>query len=390
LSTGGEIGQWIWRTYLRNGDRAFLVANYPVMAEVTRFLLAYQTPGEDGLLHTAPSNAHETQADVRDPATDIAAIRSLYPATIAAAHELGRDADLAERLNRALARTPALPLMHANTHALQPAGTATGLAEDVVFAASYDAGAEYQNAENIGLEAVWPYALITADDPLFPIARRTFVLRPFVHVGTWSDDPIHAVRLGLGDEFAKAIFQIAQLYQAYPNGMAEFPGGGPREFYIETSAVAALALSEALAIEEDSGRVRIAPALPHGWTMSGHASLRGGASVDVDAVDGALIAFTLRGGNAKPMRLATPWSGQAVRVIDNGKALRTIAGGSFEFTPLREHVYRFERDGAAPAASFAVESAATFKSLGRASIGLTSPCCAPPVDYDPHSDLSKF
>ena len=60
------------------------------MASSARFLLAYQKAGNDGLLHTSPSNAHETQWDVTDPTTDIAAARALYPATIQVGKLLGK------------------------------------------------------------------------------------------------------------------------------------------------------------------------------------------------------------------------------------------------------------------------------------------------------------
>jgi alpha-L-fucosidase 2 len=57
LSTGAEVSLWIWRQYLATRDRAFLAADYPVMAASARFLLAYAKPGADGLLHTAPGLA---------------------------------------------------------------------------------------------------------------------------------------------------------------------------------------------------------------------------------------------------------------------------------------------------------------------------------------------
>ncbi len=113
LTTGAEIGLWVWRTYRQTGDRAFLERNYPLMAKAARFLRAYQKPDANGLLHTSPSNAHETQHDVTDPATDTAAIRTLYPAVIQAARELHRDADFARELEGALAKTPELPQMSA-------------------------------------------------------------------------------------------------------------------------------------------------------------------------------------------------------------------------------------------------------------------------------------
>ncbi|HXP09577.1 MAG TPA: hypothetical protein VN828_13810, partial [Acidobacteriaceae bacterium] len=48
ISTGAEISLWVWRQYLATGDRAFLLQNYPIMAESARFLLAYETRGDDG------------------------------------------------------------------------------------------------------------------------------------------------------------------------------------------------------------------------------------------------------------------------------------------------------------------------------------------------------
>jgi hypothetical protein len=105
LSTGAEVSLWIWQQYLVTQDRAFLAKNYPVIAASARFLLSYQKPGPDYLLHTSPSNAHETQWDVTDPTTDISAAQALYPVAIQAAQLLGKDADLIERLRAAIRRS---------------------------------------------------------------------------------------------------------------------------------------------------------------------------------------------------------------------------------------------------------------------------------------------
>ncbi|MEA3179111.1 MAG: alpha-L-fucosidase 2, partial [Gammaproteobacteria bacterium] len=255
LSTGAEVGLWVWETYLKTGDAQFLRANYPLMAEAARFLLAYQHLGADGLLHTSPSNAHETQSDVLDPTTDLSAIRSLYPATIAAARTLSRDSELSAALAAALAKTPPLPLIDAATEiapaaakpdatpGVGPAGPAAPAAPaGQIIAPSYNPTAPLLNAENIGLEPVWPYSLISSDSPLFETAVRTYEQRPFRDLATWSNDPIHAARLGLGSEMSRSLFSITQLYQIYPNGMAHLTGNDG-EFYIEQMGVVSVALA---------------------------------------------------------------------------------------------------------------------------------------------------
>src|SRR3981081_2648978 len=108
------------------------------MAEAAKFLLAYATVGPDGMLHTFPSNAHETQWDVHDPTTDIAAERALFPAVIAAATHLGPWRALAGRLRAALREILPFPT--------------TGSGTGQVIAPSYDLTASPHNSENIGLE----------------------------------------------------------------------------------------------------------------------------------------------------------------------------------------------------------------------------------------------
>ncbi len=387
LSSGAELGLWVWETYRKTEDRAFLAENYPLMAEAARFLLAYQKPGPDGLLHTAPSNAHETQTDVQDPATDIAAIRALYPATMAAARLLGRDAELSALLAAALKLTPELPLMEAigtPDHSLPPAAQSPGN----VIAPSYDFAAPSKNSENIGLEPLWPYGLIGPDSTLFGIAQRTYAYRPFRALATWSNDPIHAARLGFGAEMAASIDALTQLYQTYPNGMAN-AGDDAGEFYIEQMATVAVALSESI-VQDQADDLVIAAAVPPHWSMLGSVFVRGNSHIRVQISDGSLAEFILVAGSAHRFRIRNPWPGHVVfqSIAGHTTAPAQLSGEVFEVTAESGSTYRFHPDG--PASSIMPGIPDFFgagpKSLGRVSIGLPEPCCAPPDGYDPSSD----
>ncbi len=98
LSTGAEVSLWIWRQYLATGDRDFLASNYPVMAASAQFLLAYETRGADGKMHTHPSNAHEQEWDTIDPTTDLSARTALFPVVAQAAKLLHTDSQLVQQL----------------------------------------------------------------------------------------------------------------------------------------------------------------------------------------------------------------------------------------------------------------------------------------------------
>jgi alpha-L-fucosidase 2 len=373
LSTGAEVSLWIWQQYLATNDRSFLARNYPVMAASARFLLAYQAPGPDGLLHTSPSNAHETQWDVSDPTTDIAAASALYPATIAAARLLGRDAALVHQLQMAIPRIPPLPrtqLSGART-LLPPSADALGQDE---IAESYRPGAKNHNGENIGLEPVWPYDLIGDRSPLFALARRTYEHRLFQAVADWSYDPIQAARLDLGDAVGSTLVQITERSQHTVNGFANWDQQYG-EFYVEETGIVADALQEAL-VQDYDGLIRIAPAIPPGWNFDGSVFVRGRTKVDVQVRNGVVTTAGIESGTTQALQVRNPWPGQPVDIVsgdgkrmvqaDSGPVLhfRAVAGSNYR---ILRHAPRAAREEFAPVSG---SVAKTPKRLGRVQIGI--------------------
>ncbi len=376
LTTGAEVSLWIWRQYLATGDRGFLEANFPVMAESARFLLSYEKPGADGLLHTSPTNAHETQWDVTDSTTDLAARRALYSATIAAAHLLGREPALAARMQADLTKVPALPRVLPGAPSVLLGEGDDGGGKDIL-AASYQPGERARNVENIGLEPVWPYEQIDDLSPLFEVARRTYAARRNRHSPDWSSDAVDAARLGMGDEVRTALIAITNRYQGYINGFNDFDRKNG-EFYVEQSAMTALALQEAL-VQDDDGTIRIAPAVPREWDFDGRVSVRHGTKVVVQLRKGRAVTVGFEIGAAQMLRVRNPWPGKAVRIVDAraGVPVRADVSGEGAFAVIgfkarAGRVYRMEPAGqvAGGFAPISGERAASAKVLGEARIGL--------------------
>jgi len=323
LTTGAEVALWVWQQYLATGDRKFLSDNYPLIASSARFLLGYQKKGPDGLLHTNPSNAHETQWDVTDPTTDIAAMLALFPVTIEAANLLGKDTDLVQQVESALPRIPALPRTQETRPQTLLPPSADVDAKDVI-AESYSPGAEIHNIENIGLEPVWPYAIIGDMSPMFPLAQRTYAHRPNVSNTDWSFDPIQAARLDLGAEVGSTLVETTQKFQGFVNGMAKWEPSA-REFYVEQAGVVADALQEAL-VQDYDGVIRIAPAIPPGWDLEGSVYVTGRTKVDVQVKNGKVNTVVIEAGTTQPLKIRNPWPGQEVDVI-SAKTGQTILAG---------------------------------------------------------------
>lgn len=220
MTTGAEIGLWIWQTYLTTDDRPFLQAHYPIMAGAAKFLLTHARTGSDGLLHTF-SNAHENQWDVNDPINDIAAMQALFPVVVSAAQTLGVDTDLVSRLNAAIPKIRPLPRTDIATKSqiLSPTSDAAG---NNMFAMSAQPTGAKHNQENVELEPVWPYNLIGDTGNQSELAKRTFTNRNYVTGSTWSYDALHAARLGRGNDMRTAMIANIGKYQVFPNGFASW------------------------------------------------------------------------------------------------------------------------------------------------------------------------
>ena len=373
LSTGAEVTLWVWQQYLSTDDRQFLANNYPLMAASARFLLTYQKLGPDGLLHTSPSNAHETQWDVIDPTTDIAAAMALYPATIEAAKLLGRDPELVRQLQAALPKIPPLPRTQTSDPRtlLTPSADADG--QDMI-AESYLAGAPNHNGENIGLEPVWPYDLIGDTSPLFALAKRTYANRLFKGVADWSFDPIQAARLGLGRDVGEMLVKVTQDSQRSPNGLANWDPEF-KEFYVEEVGIVADALQEAL-VQDYDGIIRIAPATPPGWDFEGSVFVCGKTKVDVEMRNGVVAAAVIEAGTTKQLQVRNPWPGNAVDIIAGGvRIVKADTRPVLSFRGVVGTTYLLVR-AAAPItcrqfAPVTGQAASTVKHLGGVQIGIS-------------------
>ena len=313
ITSGAEIGLWVWQQYLMTDDRRFLADNYPLMSGPARFLLSYAKVGADGLLHTE-SNAHETQWSVKDPVTDVAAMQALLPVVVQAATTLGIDADLVGQLNDAIPKIRSLPRTDGETQN-ETLGPEDDASKVTVIAPSAEPRSAKHNAENIGLEPVWPYALIGDLGPQSDLAKRTYAARPSVHSTERSFDALQAARLGLGEEVGKALVSLTEAFQVYPSGLAALKATHGQEPYVEQSAVVTAALDEALAQDYD-GLLRIAPALPVAWDVDGTVFIQHQSKVHVQVRHGAPVTVVVDAGADYTLQVRNPWPGQAVTVVD--------------------------------------------------------------------------
>jgi hypothetical protein len=319
ITSGAELALWVWQQYTDSGDLTFLRKYYPIMEQTATFLLAYCKLGPDGYLHGV-ANDHEDQWAVQDPVTDIAAMQALFPATVRAAALLNTDQDLSARLQAAENQILPYPRVDQATRKqlLTPAADAAG---NDVIGNSYQPAAPLHNVENDGLETVWPYGVIgdstvVNGDDLTALADRTYTYRPNVNNPDWTFDSVQAARLDMAGQVESDLIAATKRYQAYISGMASWVSSSPGdEPYIEQSANVAVTLDEALATDYD-GTLRIAPAWPSDWDVSGTVYVRDNTKVDVQVQHGTITTAAIESGASQDLTVRNPWPGQQAEVVD--------------------------------------------------------------------------
>jgi hypothetical protein len=326
LTSGAEIALWMWQQYEDTGSTSFLSTYWPFLQATATFLLAYQSVSGGYLQATA--NAHETQWAVTDPTTDIAATQALCDAVISAGAVLGSSPSIVSQCKTAETELQPYPrvsesnlsdLLSSTTSSASGAASLDSAGNDVI-GDSYQPSAAVHNVENVGLEPVFPYGVIgdgtvVNGDNLTALADRTYNYRPNTNKPDWAYDSVDAARLGMASQVGPDLVASTESYQVYPSGLAAWNPGTVNEPYIEQQSNEATAIDEALATDYD-GALRIAPAWPSGWNVSGTIYIQGGSKVDVQVEDGTITTAAVQAGTTETMTVRNPWPGDQAEVVN--------------------------------------------------------------------------
>ncbi|HEY9351664.1 MAG TPA: hypothetical protein VIP28_00375, partial [Nocardioides sp.] len=331
LSTGAELVENVRLQSDYTGDRELLDRAYPLLEGVAEFYLSVLEEGDDGRLHLHHVNALETQWDTTDPTPDVAGMRTIFPFLAEVTKEHG-NLRLAEQIEAAIPRLPELPT------------TVRDGKEAIAWSATDE---EDHNTQNPDLEAIWPWRVVGAEDQ---IAHDTFTTRVFDQTREWASDAQQAAWLHRSDDMVDLLEQGTSDFQVFDNGFAAHSknhdplrGGG---FYDTWNAVVASTVQDAL-VQDDHGTVRIAPAIPDDWSVTGAVQIPGGHRVDVEIRNGEPTLVGIEAGSQDRIEVANPWPGQRVEVRDaRGRLVEHGSGGVLRFATTEGASYRVAPAGA--------------------------------------------
>ncbi|MGI5241485.1 carbohydrate-binding protein [Dactylosporangium sp. CA-139066] len=316
LSTGAEVAYGMYLQYRYTGDAAYLRDTaYPFVRDVLRLYLS-RVREQDGEWILPSSDALDTYRDVRDAATDLAAIRLLAPIGVMLSAALGVDAGLRGQWLDLLGRLHPYQVRDGAWRPHDPpAVTARG-------------------TDNVAAELIWPFDATGLGASDYGTALATWKARPYPDAG---DAAVQAARLGLGDEAQALMKAMLQRYQTYPNGL----GTGLAYLGNHLSAV-----HESL-LQSYDGRIRVFPAVPGGAGFAGRFTLlaQDGFLVSSERQDGDTAYIGLKSLEGRPATVVNPWPGEQVRVrrAADGAILATTTADEAGFATQAGGVYIVER-----------------------------------------------
>ena len=336
LSSGAEIAMQFWWQYLYTGDKAFLRERaYPVLRSVAEFYVNYLDKDPDGHYFIYPANAHETYRPVKNPATDLAGIRYIFPALIQASRIL--DVDESRR-----------PVWQDRLDHLAPYHVSEKTGGIAPFEPRPLEKVEAGNCENPELAPVGVLPLITQDTPEAELGIRAFRGRSFVNACGWTTDSICAARLGLVDDLLKLLCAHAETHQDHPSGLMDYYDRKPAiHIYLEGSGTFATAMGELLLrsfgdTPASQPNIRVCPALPKTWDAHFKLLAMGGFEVKASAKRGQVAALAILSTRGGRMTLANPFAAETLvlegeRTVLKSEArllnVETAAGRSYRVVP---------------------------------------------------------
>ena len=297
----GMSAQVLWHHHLYQPDRAYLEQKiYPVVREAALFFCSFAEKcprDEAGKVKLGPSYSPEHGGfGVHNVPFDLAYARFSLQAGIAAAAELGRDAELSARFRKALDLLPDYP-------------TAPDAAGQSVVVDWTGCKFRQIGEHNITVPAVpvFPAEQITWFSPQPEKDLFSNTLRQIRHRGCNSTVMLSVAKARLS--MPEALSDLRDYYQplAQPNGMFYWPLHG---FYLAESVGVAAGISEFL-LQSVDGTIRVFPCWPQEQDAA-FTNLRaeGGFLVTAEQKAGQITKLEITSTVGGKLRLLDPWTGK--------------------------------------------------------------------------------
>jgi hypothetical protein len=385
LSSAGEIATQAWWRYRYTGDKEFLAKQgYPLMRGVADFYANYCKKEADGLYHVPLSNVHESYWGVRDGLWDLAAIRSVVPATILASKILDQDADKRVQWKDLLDHlAPYVMVFDPQAKAVLAGSKFADTGADKFPDNAWAPGQLGKGVPgNQNFESAWTAPMFPFDDWSLvrdnPADKETAIATYRAHmfskyivqegkIGSGHDRiAILTARVGLADDVERALpIYAGGQSEAMPNGATQ--GLEKNEESAESLGNTAMALQEALMQSQppysgDQEVILLAPAWPAKWDADFCLLARGGFMVSACIREGKAQFAQILSRRGEILRMVNPWPEGCMMQAGEVEP-KSMTGVRIEFPTIAGTKYLFWQAGVTKPATICLTAPRTTEPL---------------------------
>ena len=347
--SGPWLCQHLFEHYRFTGDRNFLETRaYPLMRECAEFCLAWLVEDGNGFLTTCPSFSTENDFLAPDgkPAMtsagctmDLALLRELFGNCIAAANELGIEANFAAKLKAAISKLPPYKV-----------GKYGQLQEWSIDFEEHTPGQRHMSH----MYPLYPGDQITPrGSPDLAKAARTSLERRLAHGGAYTGwSRAWAIcfwaRLADGDKAWESISMLMQ-HSTNRNLFDTHPAGEGPIFQIDGNFGTTAGIAELL-LQSHAGSIDLLPALPTAWPHGSVRGLRarGGLTIDLRWAKGRATDVVVVPDHAGVYAFRAPAKQRISEITSGGERLpiKPMAEGAItvELKARKPHILTFSTE----------------------------------------------
>lgn len=354
FSTSAECAYQMYKYSLYNGDENYRKeVVFPFMREVCTFYAHRFKKEDDGFYHIHPSNAHENFWKVKDPQTDLAAVRACFPLLIKMYEDYGSDENekvIFEDILDNLAPFPKGKWLTTKTneeHDFTWYGIRiTGIDSTIdMFAPAIIMGDDrVHNYHGVDYYAVYPFEVILPGDPEFETAVTTFKNRFYKPTSNFlQHDILPPALLRLPNEFRENFSDYISLRPQMNNIL---PWG-------EYIAMPSLALNYML-LQNQRGILNLFPTCPENWNASFKLRAEGPLIVEARKENGVVKACKIQCLKNQEITVANVWN-KEVSIFDGSDEILSSVDSLIRWQGTEGKTYQLVEKGTSSEDVFPVQ-----------------------------------
>lgn len=348
FSTSAECAYQMYKYSQYSGNEDYLRdVVYPFMREVCLFYSHRFKQDKNGVYHIYPSNAHENFWKVKDPQTDLAAVRACFPVLIEMYEAYGGDAAERVKFEAILNNLAPFPKGKWVTspdreeHDVTWYGTRVAAIDstiDMFAPAIIMEDNRVHNFHGVDYYSVYPFEITLPGDQEYQTAVNTFQNRFYRPTSNpLQHDVLPPALLGLSEEFRKCFSDYITLKPGMINDRV--PWG-------EYIASPSLALNYAL-LQNQQGVIRLFPACPANWDASFKLRAEGPLIVEAKKVAGVVRACKIECLKDQDISVINVWD-KEVSVFNGSHEIQTTTAPFVQWRGVKGSTYHLVEQGTRP------------------------------------------